>query len=215
MQSYTSFEDKLRQNDSVNVPALASAYVQTFKSQLLPSSQSLAESSDEGKSNGGDPNQRRPAPTAAAAAAAGGSAVKQQPVSLKTFKDLTDDLRLQLKDINELSDKVGCYAFTLSSIFCICCSQSCYFAQLVAYDMTIKMLQHVPDCTSIPLKRRANKFALSASSTALNTSTSSATSVRIYTLHAEPVPTCSSHQCKLVFSCLASCQGAARQPSSL
>ena len=113
LQSYTSFEDKLRQNDSVNVPALASAYVQIFQCQLLPSSQTLAESSDQGESSGEDPNQRSQAPVAAAAAAAGGTAVKQQLVSLKTFKDLTDDLRLQLKNINELSDKVGSYAVTL------------------------------------------------------------------------------------------------------
>lgn len=88
----------LRRNDSVNVPAMAAAYVESFSGQLLPASQAVTESV---LTAGVDGHQNStPAVTATEPQQAGTT------ISLKTFKDLMDDLRRQLKDIHDLSDKV-------------------------------------------------------------------------------------------------------------
>ena len=92
----------LRRNDSVNVPAMAAAYLESFSGQLLPASQAVGENPTHQ-----DDGQQNSIPAANVASAA---AVKTQragaTVDLKTFKDLMDDLRCQVKDINALSDKV-------------------------------------------------------------------------------------------------------------
>ncbi|DBB06681.1 TPA: hypothetical protein ACH3X1_012189 [Trebouxia sp. C0004] len=96
-QSYTPFEDMLRRNDSVNVPAMAAAYVESFSGQLLPASQAVTKSA----LTTGDAGQQNSTPAIAAIEPQHAGAT----ISLKTFKGLMDDLRRQLKDIHNLSDK--------------------------------------------------------------------------------------------------------------
>jgi len=88
----------LRRNDSVNVPAMAAAYVESFSGQLLPASQAVTESALTARDDG----QQNSTPAVAAIQPQQAGA----RISLKTFKDLMDDLRCQLKDIHDLSDKV-------------------------------------------------------------------------------------------------------------
>ena len=94
----------LRRNDAVGVPALAGAYVQSFQGQLLLKEHALASATLQGQlADQGLPQQGSGLINTA------GAADEQQlgaAVSLKTFKDLLDDLRSQLKEINELDDKV-------------------------------------------------------------------------------------------------------------
>ena len=101
----------LRRNDSVNVPAMAAAYLESFSGQLLPASQAVGEAPTHQ-----DGSQQNSMPSANAASAAG---VKTQQagatVDLKTFKGLMDDLRCQVKDINALSDKVQPFGNLLSA----------------------------------------------------------------------------------------------------
>lgn len=92
------FEDMLRRNDSVNVPAMAAAYVESFSGQLLPASQAVTASA----LTAGDDGQQNSTPAVAAI----GPQQAGPTISLKTFKDLMDDLRRQLKDIHDLGDKV-------------------------------------------------------------------------------------------------------------
>lgn len=93
----------LRRNDAVNVPALAAAYVRSFQAQLLPD-EHTREAATPRESDQGPAQQDSSLSRTAAASD------EQQPlgtaVSLKTFKDLLDDLRSQLKEINGLDDKV-------------------------------------------------------------------------------------------------------------
>ena len=92
----------LQRNDAVNVPAMAAAYVQSFQGQLLLNAQEAA-SLQGGPADQGPPQQGSSLTSTTAASH------EQQlgaAVSLRTFKDLLDDLRLQLKEINELDDKV-------------------------------------------------------------------------------------------------------------
>lgn len=101
----------LRRNDSVNVSALAAAYVKGFQAQLLPEEHASEAGSGQDQPAGQRPAQ--PESNSISAAAASEDADKQwlvAAVSLKAFKDLMDDLRSQLKEINELDDKVwpGC-----------------------------------------------------------------------------------------------------------
>ncbi len=106
-----AYEDMLRRNDSVNVPALAKAYVKAFQDALMPPSHPVEEAASESDaSSQGGIQQSKKAVSAAAAPAAGQQA--SASVTLKTFKDLMDDLRRQLKDVNELSDKVQSHIFS-------------------------------------------------------------------------------------------------------
>ncbi len=88
----------LRRNDSVNVPAMAAAYVESFSGQLLPASQAVTGSAPTAR----DDSQQSSTP----AVAATGPQQAGPTISLKTFKEIMDDLRRQLKDIHDLSDKV-------------------------------------------------------------------------------------------------------------
>lgn len=101
----------LRRNDSVNVPAMAAAYLESFSGQLLPASQAVGEAPTHQ-----DGSQQNSMPSTNAASAA---AMKTQQagatVDLKTFKDLMDDLRCQVKDINALSDKVQLFGNLLAA----------------------------------------------------------------------------------------------------
>ena len=94
----------LRRNDAVNVPALAGAYVQSFQGQLLLNERAVEAASLQGRLADQGPPQQGSGLISAAA-----TSDEQQlgaAVSLKTFKDLLDDLRSQLKEVNELDDKV-------------------------------------------------------------------------------------------------------------
>lgn len=94
----------LRRNDAVGVPALAGAYVQSFQGQLLLKEHALASATLQGQLADQGPLQQGSGPIDTAAASD-----EQQPgaaVNLKTFKDLLDDLRSQLKEITGLDDKV-------------------------------------------------------------------------------------------------------------
>ncbi len=88
----------LRRNDSVNVPAMAAAYVESFSGQLLPASQAVTGLALTAR----DDSQHSSTPVVAAVE----SRQAGTKIGLKTFKDLMDDLRRQLKDIHDLSDKV-------------------------------------------------------------------------------------------------------------
>lgn len=77
---------------------MAAAYVESFSGQLLPASQAVTGSALTAQ----DDSQQ----SSKAAAAAIGPQQAGATISLKTFKDLMDDLRRQLKDIHDLSDKV-------------------------------------------------------------------------------------------------------------
>ena len=97
----------LRRNGSVNVPTLAAAYVQSFQGQLLLNEHAPEAATLQGQSADQEPPQQDSSSISTAAASEG--ADEQQldsAVSLKTFKDLLDDLRSQLKEINGLDDKV-------------------------------------------------------------------------------------------------------------
>lgn len=107
MQSYAPFEDMLRRNHSIDVPALATAYVQSFQGELLPEDHLLV-----GTDKPDPPALQLPV-QAGSSSSGDGAASKDATmehtsatVSLKTFKDLMDDLKTQIKDINELNDKV-------------------------------------------------------------------------------------------------------------
>ena len=92
----------LRRNDAVNVAALVRAYVQSFQGQLYEHAHGAA--SPQGQLADQGPLQQGSGPINTAAASD-----EQQlgaAVNLKTFKDLLDDLRLQLKEITGLDDKV-------------------------------------------------------------------------------------------------------------
>ncbi|KAL3154308.1 hypothetical protein ABBQ32_013793 [Trebouxia sp. C0010 RCD-2024] len=105
-QSYAPFEDMLQRNDSVNVSALAAAYVESFNAQLLPDEHALEAGAAQDQPAGEWPAQADSHSISADAASEG--ADKQclgAAVTLPTFKDLVDDLRSQLKDINGLDDK--------------------------------------------------------------------------------------------------------------
>ncbi|KAL3139803.1 hypothetical protein ABBQ38_004104 [Trebouxia sp. C0009 RCD-2024] len=105
-QSYAPFEDMLRRNDSVNVSALAAAYVESFNAQLLPDEHALEAGAGQDQPAGQRPAQ--PDSNSISAAAASGDADQQclgAAATLTTFKDLMGDLRSQLKDINGLDDK--------------------------------------------------------------------------------------------------------------
>ena len=94
----------LRRNDAVNVPALAGAYVQSFQGQLLLKEHALKASTLQGQITDQGPPQQGSGLVNTAAASD-----EQQlgpSVNLKTFKDLLDDLKLQLKEMNALDDKV-------------------------------------------------------------------------------------------------------------
>ena len=91
----------LRRNDAVNAPAMAAAYVKAFKGQLLPSK--ATQGSGPSDIDDAAPRGKQSRPSAHFAAAGQPAA---RVVTLKTFKDLIEDLLHQLKDINELSDKV-------------------------------------------------------------------------------------------------------------
>lgn len=107
LQSYAPFEDMLQRNDSVNVSALAAAYVESFNAQLLPDEHALEAGAAQDQPAGEWPAQADSHSISADAASEG--ADKQclgAAVTLPTFKDLVDDLRSQLKDINGLDDKV-------------------------------------------------------------------------------------------------------------
>lgn len=107
LQSYAPFEDMLRRNDSVNVSALAAAYVESFNAQLLPDEHALEAGAGQDQPAGQRPAQ--PDSNSISAAAASGDADQQclgAAATLTTFKDLMGDLRSQLKDINGLDDKV-------------------------------------------------------------------------------------------------------------
>lgn len=95
----------LRRNDAVNVPALAAAYVRSFQGQLLPDEHALEAATLQGQPADQGPAQQDSSLSRTAAA----SEEKQQlgaAVGLETFKDLLDDLRSQLQEINGLDDKV-------------------------------------------------------------------------------------------------------------
>ena len=98
----------LRRNDAVNVPALAAAYVRSFQGQLLPD-----EHAQEAATLQGQPADQGAAQQDSSLIRTAAASDEQQQlgaaVSLKTFKDLLDDLRSQLKEINELDDKVWPY----------------------------------------------------------------------------------------------------------
>ena len=93
----------LQRNGAVNMPALAAAYVQSFQGQLLLNEHALEAATLQGRP-AEEPPQQGSSLTSTSAASH-----EQQlgaAVTLKTFKDLLNDLRSQLKEINELDDKV-------------------------------------------------------------------------------------------------------------
>ena len=107
MQSYAPFEDMLRRNHSIDVPALAAAYVQSFQGELLSDNHLLAS-----RDHQDQPALQQPVQAGSRLSSDGAASKDAIPdhssaaVSLKTFKDLMDDLKSQIRDINGLSDKV-------------------------------------------------------------------------------------------------------------
>ena len=94
----------LHRNDGVNVAVLAAAYVQGHQAQLLPTGYALAAETTQEQPSDPEPVQQDSSASGAVASSAGPA--ESFRVTLLTFKDLMEDLRSQLKAVNELSDKV-------------------------------------------------------------------------------------------------------------